>query len=163
MTKEQSAAYSYAARLLASREYCSFQIEQKLKGRDVDAETIGFVINKLKADGYLNDQRFAELYLQSRLDKGEAPWLAAKRAKAKGADAISVQMALDELTADYDALDVARALLQRRDPAGFRFEDEKAWQRQARFLKNKGFATDVVLRALKTTMMSTRISEELDE
>ena len=149
MTKQQGEAYSYAARLLAGREYCTFQIEQKLIGREVDAENIGFVISKLKADGYLNDQRFAELYLQSRLDKGEAPWLAAKRAKAKGADDASIQCALDELTADYDAFQAARDVLARRDPAGFRFEDERTWQRQARFLQNKGFATDVVLRALK--------------
>ncbi|MDQ6970373.1 MAG: regulatory protein RecX [Mariprofundus sp.] len=149
MNKEQSAAYLYAVRLLVRREYCTSQIQQKLHGREHDAEIIVFVIEKLKADGYLNDQRFAELYLSSRLDKGEAPWLAARRAQQKGADETSIQLAMDELTADYDADQVASDLLAGRDPAGFRFEDERTWQRLARFLRNKGFASDVILRVLK--------------
>jgi len=156
MTKDESAAYAYAARLLARREYCTSQIEQKLIGREVANETIAFVTNKLKTDGYLNDQRFAEMYLRSRLDKGEAPWLAAKRTRQKGSDEASVQLALDELTVDYDAIGVVRGLLLGRDPAGFRFEDERVWQRQARFLQNKGFATDIVLRALKEKVEDSR-------
>jgi len=156
MEKEELAAYHYAVRLLARREYCTFQIEQKLTGREVAYATIAFVIDKLKTDGYLNEQRFAEMYLRSRLDKGEAPWLAAKRTRQKGADEASVQTALDELTADYDAEQVVRGLLLGRDPAGFRFEDERVWQRQARFLQNKGFATDIVLRALKEKVEDSR-------
>jgi len=149
VNKEQSAAYSYAVRLLVRREYCSVEIRQKLRTRDVDDAVIVFVIEKLKDDGYLSDSRFAEMYLSSRLDKGEAPWLAAQRAKQKGADEACVQLALEELMQDYDAEAVVRGLLAMRDPAGFRFEDERVWQRQARFLRNKGFATDIVLRLLK--------------
>jgi len=156
MHKDQSEAYAYAARLLARREYCTFEIRQKLITRKVDAEVISFVIEKLKTDAYLSDQRFAEMYLRSRLDKGEAPWLAAKRTQQKGADEASVQAALDELTADYDAVEVVRGLLQGRDPAGFRFEDERVWQRQARFLQNKGFATDIILRLLNEKMEDSR-------
>ncbi len=149
MDKAQSAAYLYAARLLARREYCTLQIKQKLQSRDTDAEVISFVIEKLKTDGYLNDQRFAQLYLRSRIDRGEAPWLAAKRTQQKGADERSIQLAMDEISADYDAEQAATDVLKGRDPAGFRFEDERAWQRLARFLRNKGFATDIILRVLK--------------
>ena len=156
MNKEESAAYAYAARLLAQREYCTFQIQQKLIGREVDDEIIKVVIAQLKQDGYLSDLRYAEAYLRSRLDKGEAPWLAAKRAKQKGADDVSVQAVLDELTVDYDAEITARELLQSRDPEGFRFEDERVWQRQARFLQNKGFGTDIVLRVLKERTEDSR-------
>jgi len=156
VNKEESAAYAYAARLLAQREYCTFQIQQKLIGREVDDEIIKVVIAQLKQDGYLSDLRYAEAYLRSRLDKGEAPWLAAKRAKQKGADDVSVQAVLDELTVDYDAEITARELLQSRDPEGFRFEDERVWQRQARFLQNKGFGTDIVLRVLKERTEDSR-------
>ena len=156
MDKDESAAYAYAARLLAQREYCTFQIQQKLTGRKVDDEIIDFVIARLKQDGYLSDQRFADAYLRSRLEKGETPWLAAKRAKQKGAADVSVETALHELTIDYDAETTARELLARRDPAGFRFEDERAWQRQARFLQNKGFEADIVLRVLKERTEDSR-------
>jgi len=90
------------------------------------------------------------------LEKGETPWLAMKRAKQKGADDASLQLAMDELTVDYDAEQSARDLLAMRDPAGFRFEDERVWQRQARFLQNKGFGTDIVLRVLKERTEDSR-------
>jgi len=156
MHKDEAAAYAYAARLLAQREYCSAQIQQKLLARDIEDEMITEVIAQLKRDGYLSDQRFAESYLRSRLDKGETPWLAMKRARQKGADDVSLQLAMDELTADYDAEQTARDLLAMRDPAELRFEDERVWQRQARFLQNKGFGTDIVLRVLKERTEDSR-------
>ncbi len=156
MNKEQLEAYSYCARLLARREYCTAQIQQKLIGRELDDDMISFVVAQLKHDGYLNDLRYAEAYVRSRIEKGETPWLAAKRAQQKGADAVSVQAALDELTEDYDAEQTARELLLMRDPTGFRFEDERVWQRQARFLQNKGFGTDIVLRVLKERTEDSR-------
>jgi len=149
MNKEESAAYHSAMRLLVRREYCRVEMRQKLLTREFDENVIDVVLEKLKDDGYLSESRFAEMYLRSRLDKGEALWLAAQRAKQKGADAQCIELALDELSQDYDAEGVVRGLLAMRDPAGFRFEDERVWQRQARFLRNKGFATDIILRVLK--------------
>ncbi len=156
MNRDEAAAYAYAARLLARREYCTLQIQQKLMAREIDDEMIAVVIAQLKHDGYLSDQRFAESYLRFRLEKGEAPWLAMQRARQKGADDASLQLAIDELTADYDAEQAARALLVMRDPVGFRFEDERTWQRQARFLQNKGYGTDIVLRVLKERTEDSR-------
>jgi len=123
-------------------------MRQRLAGREFEDEVIGWTINQLQQDGYLSEMRFAEAYLRSRLKKGEAPWLAAKRAEQKGARSDAVQAALAELSADYDAEQAARDLMQARDPGGFRFEDERIWQRQARFLRNKGFNTDIILRVL---------------
>jgi len=147
--KEQLAAYRYAVRLLTNREFCQFEMRQRLARREFDEEVVAWAINQLQKDGYLSELRFAESYLRSRLKKGEAPWLAAKRAEQKGARSDAVQAALAELTEDYDAEQVARDLMQARDPGGLRFDEERVWQRQARFLRNKGFATDIILRVLK--------------
>ncbi len=124
-------------------------MRQRLVGREFEAEVIDWVVHQLQQDGYLSEMRFAESYLRSRLKKGEAPWLAAKRAEQKGARSDAVQAALAELCEDYDAEQAARDLMQARDPGGLRFDEERVWQRQARFLRNKGFATEVILRVLK--------------
>jgi len=124
-------------------------MRQRLADRDFDDEVTGFVIHQLQKDGYLSEARFAESYLRSRLNRGEAPWLAAKRARQKGAESAAVEAALTELTGHYDAEQAARDLILARDPGGLRFGDERVWQRQARFLRNKGFATDIILRVLK--------------
>jgi regulatory protein len=147
-SKQQLAAYDYAVRLLANREFCEFEMRQRLARREFEVETIDWAISRLQQDGYLSELRYAEAYLRSRLKKGEAPWLAARRAEQKGAQSAAVQAALTELTECYDAGQAARELMLARDPAGLRFEDERVWQRQARFLRNKGFATDIILRVL---------------
>ena len=147
-SKQQLAAYDYAVRLLANREFCEFEMRQRLARREFEDETIDWAISRLQQDGYLSELRYAEAYLRSRLKKGEAPWLAARRAEQKGAQSAAVQAALTALTECYDAGQEARELMLARDPAGLRFEDERVWQRQARFLRNKGFATDIILRVL---------------
>jgi len=147
-SKQQLAAYDYAVRLLANREFCEFEMRQRLARREFEDETIDWAISRLQQDGYLSELRYAEAYLRSRLKKGEAPWLAARRAEQKGAQSAAVQAALSELTECYDAGQAARELMLARDPAGLRFEDERVWQRQARFLRNKGFAADIILRVL---------------
>jgi len=147
--KTKLAAYHYAVRLLTHREFCEADMRRRLAGREFEGDVIDWTINQLVQDGYLSEMRFAESYLRSRLKKGEAPWLAAKRAEQKGARSDALQAALAELTEDYDAEQAARALIEARDAGGLRFEDERVWQRQARFLRNKGFHADIILRVLK--------------
>jgi len=148
-SKEQQAAYHDAIRLLTHREFCIAEMRQRLAGRSYDDAIVDWTIGQLQQDGYLSELRFAECYIRSRLKKGEAPWLAAQRARQKGAEADAVESALTELTTDYDPEQVARDLLSGRDPSGLRFKEERVWQRQARFLRNKGFASDIILRAMK--------------
>jgi regulatory protein len=131
-------------------------MHQRLSRRDYDEPTITEVLKRLKADHYLSEARFAESYLRSRMKKGEAPWLAAQKARRKGADSAAVEAALSELTAHYDAEQAAREILAARDPAGVRFEDKRMWRRQARFLQNKGFASDIILRVLKEQVGDSR-------
>jgi len=149
VNKTRLAAYNYAVRLLTHREFCESDMRQRLAGREFEGDVIDWAINRLQQDGYLSELRYAEAYLRSRLKKGEAPWLAAKRAEQKGAQSAAVQVALAELTECYDAEQAARDLISARDPAGLRFEDERVWQRQARFLRNKGFNADIIMRVLK--------------
>ncbi len=148
LNKTEQAAYHYAIRLLANREFCIREMRQRLGRRSFDDAIINVVINQLQQDGYLSEARFAESYLRSRLNKGEAPWLAAKRAEKKGAEPAALQAALAELSEGYDAMQAAQDLMMARDPGGLRFDDERIWRRQARFLRNKGFAMEIILRVL---------------
>jgi len=124
-------------------------MSERLATRDYDAEIIAAVIRQLKVDHYLSEQRYAEAFLRSRLKRGEAPWLAAQKARQKGADIHVLEEVLAEMNEAYDEMQAARTLLAARDPGGFRFEDERVWQRQARFLRNKGYSSATVLRVLK--------------
>jgi len=140
--------YGIALRLLTMREHCEVELRAKLAQRDCDEIAIDSAIEQLKGYGYLSEARYAEAFLRYRLKKGESLWMAATKARQKGVDETALQVAVDEAEAVFDAYDACRTLLQSRDPQGLRKHDERVWQRHARFLRNKGYDNDTILRAL---------------
>ena len=137
-----------ALRLLARREYCSAELRRKLREREVPEDIVEQVLAELEAAGYLSETRFAESFLRSRMARGETPWLAARKARERGVREEELAAALAEAEAVFDAVDACRELVARRDPQGLRHEDERAWQKLARFLRNKGFDAATILRCL---------------
>jgi len=146
--KQNKAAFAYAIRLLGRREYCEAEVRNKFRQREYPPDCVEHVISQLKDGGYLSEERFAAGFLSSRLRKGEAPWLAARKAQQKGVKDFAIQHALDEIQTTFDSLSACCSLLDRRDPHGLRFEDERVWQRQARYLRNKGYDAATILRCL---------------
>ncbi|MDQ6986597.1 MAG: regulatory protein RecX [Mariprofundaceae bacterium] len=161
--KQQQAAYAVALRALGRREHCAAELRQKLRQRDYADAVIADVISRLQADGYLSEARFAEAFLRMRTGKGETPWLAAKKARQRGVDEAVLQDALQAFTADFDALAACAELLARRDPQGLYHDDERVWQRQARFLQNKGFDAATILRVLNEHDLNTHETNEKPE
>ena len=149
MARPQPSAYGAALRWLARREYCVAEIRGKLAEKGFDSEDIGDAVRKLVQQGYLSEQRFAEAFLRTRLARGETPWMAVQKARWRGADESALAAAADEASAGFDADTACRAMLARRDPSRQRFRDPKRWQREARFLRQKGFDSATILRALK--------------
>jgi len=149
LDKTELAAYACAVRALGRREHCAAELRAKLRQRDYADDVIATVIARLQVDGYQSEPRFAEAFLRMRMRAGEAPWLAAKKASQRGVDAEALQDALQMALENFDALAVCRQMIKRRDPQGLRHDDARIWQRQARFLRNKGFDAATILRALK--------------
>lgn len=149
MNKTQRAVYATALRMLGRREYCEAQLRRKLKQREFEDADVDMVVAELLTHGYLSDTRFAEGYMRTRLRRGETPKVAAMRARGKGVKEAALQEVVEIAQSDFDADQACQDLLSRRDPQGLRFEDERLWQRQARFLQNKGFDVATILRAMK--------------
>jgi len=134
--------------MLTRREHCEAEVRQKLATKDFDEIAVDSAIEELKNYGYLSDQRYAEMFLRSRMQRGEALWMAEARARQKGVDESALQIAVEEAEAGFDALEACRELLDARDPQGLRRKDERVWQRHARFLRNKGYDAATILRAM---------------
>lgn len=149
MHEDERTAYVYALRLLSRREYCRKRICDRLDKKGYASECVASVCERLKLEGYLSEERFAEYYLRNRLAKGDAPWLAAARARKYGVAAEAVECVLAELTGSYNAETACTHVLHKRDPGGLRFTDERQWRRLARYLRNKGFDTATILRVMK--------------
>ncbi|MDQ6955184.1 MAG: regulatory protein RecX [Mariprofundaceae bacterium] len=146
--QDVQAVYSIALRMLTQREHCEVELRNKLLQRHCDEIAVDSAIEQLKSYNYLSESRFAEAFLQSRIKKGEAPWLAAEKARQKGVDESALQGVLEDIVAEYDGLQACQHVLAKRDPQQQWRYNQRAWQRQARYLRSKGFDAATILEAL---------------
>jgi len=145
---EQHEAYMYAVRVLGIREHNELELRDKLGNKDYDEIVIDHVIELLKHYDYLSETRYADSFLRSRLKRGETPWLAAQKARRKGGESAAVQDAQEQAEQSFDAWQTCKDLLHKRDPQQQRKNDKRVWQRQVRFLQNKGFDLHTILQVM---------------
>ncbi len=149
MDKDELAAYHAAVRFLSAREHCAAELAEKLARRGFAPACVGTVLARLRRENYLSEERFAEFFIRSRMQRGETPWLAAEKARLKGGEHAAVAEAQRDAEAGFDEERACRQLLRQRDPQRRYRDDERQWRRQARFLQNKGYRTATILRVLK--------------
>lgn len=65
----KKSAEKLAYRLLAGRDYSEKQLLEKLLAKGIDAESAQKTVSELKDAGYINDARYAEKIIESRLSR----------------------------------------------------------------------------------------------
>ena len=135
-----------ACDLLARREHTRAELRHKLARGGADAARIEAMLAQLAAEGLQSDARFAEHFVQQRVNKGQGPMKIRQALQQRGVE--------PELILQYlDAGQIDWLTLARRVRAGKFGEtppaDDQNRARQARFLYSRGFGGDVINRAIK--------------
>ena len=63
-------ARATALRLLARREHSRYELSLKLRQRKVSGDIIDAVLDDYEKEGWLDDDRFADVYARQRMDLG---------------------------------------------------------------------------------------------
>ncbi len=139
-------ARSAALRLLARREHSRLELSLKLRQRKIESDVIERVLDDYEAEGWLSDERFADIYARQRMDLGYGPLRILAELQQRG-----VHVTPECLRDMTDAEWTERAALLREKRFGIRdiSEDWDEKARQARFLARRGFASDQVESALE--------------
>jgi regulatory protein len=139
--------WNTALNMLARKEYSQAELRSRLCDRFPDqAESIEAALLRLIDTGLQNDERFAEVFLRSQINRARGPVRVRHEAHQKG-----VAEVVDPLLESWDidwyqlAVDAAVRKLGQSDPA-----DVKNQARIARFLAYRGFTGDQVRNALET-------------
>ena len=141
-------AYNTAVRLLGSRDHSVAELTRKLRQREHDEDAISDSLEELTELNYVNDQRYAQLFTEQRVEKGSGPLLIQSKLRERGIDQRLVAAAL--ATFDGCWCDYAQAVLEKRfDAQGICSREKRDEARIARFLASRGFAMSDALRALK--------------
>ena len=138
-------ARSAALRLLARREHSRLELALKLKQRKIESDVIEQVLDDYEAEGWLCDERFAEVYARQRMDLGYGPLRIQDELQQRGIQETPLCV---RAMNDTDWSDRATSLREKRfGLCDIRDDwDEKA--RQARFLARRGFSSEHVENAL---------------
>ena len=142
---EQRAVYVRAIRLLAGREHSAHELSRKLIAKGHSQPGVEAVLTQLQKLDLQSDQRFAEMYVRSRVNKGYGPIKIRQDLYQRGLDDELIDA---ELTFPADRwVNLARSIRGKRfsDPQP---EDRDAWNTQARFLARRGFPADLIYRVL---------------
>ena len=130
---------------LARREYGQTELINKLADKGYDRHIAEQAIHKLTADGLQSDRRFAEAFVQSRINQGKGPVRIRLDLGQRGVSDDVIEIAIEESAADW--FELARQVRLRKF-GGSRPADFKAKARQMRFLQYRGFESDHIQSAL---------------
>lgn len=146
-------ATDMALRLLAVRLRSRRELEQRLGRRDIAPATARVVVDRLTAEGFIDDMRFARAWVQGRLALRPSGAVRLRRELLrKGITPEHIESALREAFSETDerqlALDVARARMRRyrSDPP------DAAYRRLAGVLHRRGFSAEAITGALREVL-----------
>ena len=124
---------------LTRREYGQAELVKKLADKGYKRSVVEDEIAALNDEGLQSDTRFAESFVQSRINQGKGPGRIRAELGQKGVRDAVVEDALSNSGADWYAMarEIRTAKFGAESPSDFK---EKA--RQMRFLQYRGFETD---------------------
>lgn len=132
-------ARHHAVRLLVNREHSYYELHQKLVQKGHSCENITIALDDLVARDKLSDERFAEMFITSRVNRGSGPnKIMAELLQKDVSDSIIFQ-GLKECQVNWlqQAEDTRQKKFGRVIPENY---DEK--MQQARYLQNRGFSAE---------------------
>jgi regulatory protein len=127
--------------MLAGRERCAREVEERLQGAGFDGEVVSSTISWLQSRGYLDERRFAASFVEARLRGG---W-GARRIRAellrKGTDREAVEevLAAAQEGSGGEGIAAVTALARRRFAGQFAADPAGARRRLAGFLARRGY------------------------
>ncbi len=131
--------------LLVRREHSRKELTRKLAARGVEADDARAAVDRMTAEGWQDDGRFAELLVRSRANNGYGPLRVRAELGMHGLDRDIVTAAVDAYDGDWT--ENARDLARRRFPG--RLEDRAIQRKAADFLIRRGFSGDQVRAAVR--------------
>ena len=141
-TENYSRCYQTAIGLLARREHSRLELINKIRRKpfseDVDLASL---CDNLEESNYLSEQRFAEMFVRSRVSRGQGKVKISYELRQRGIDEALIESALLEEGVDWLAL----AKEQREKRFGVeKPKDYKEKARQSRFLAGRGFSGEII-------------------
>ena len=145
LDKIKNKARNNAYSLLRSRPRSEFEIRNRLKLKGYDIDIIDGVVEDLRRLGDIDDEKFARLWVESRMHCNPMGDVVLKQElKEKGVDISIIEATLAQKAKNYDEYEVAFNMASERFKQLKKLDQKKAMKRLYDFLLRRGFKYDTV-------------------
>lgn len=132
-------AFKESIRLLKYRERSRFEIEYRLKHKGFSQPDIEKVVKKLMSLGYINDERFAEMWIKDRVQvKPMGSSRLKNELRKKGISSDIIDNKISWFLENYDEFELAQSIIQKR------LDSNQPWDKIASFLWRRGFNAEII-------------------
>ena len=136
-------AFNSAMRSLKLRDRSEKEIRDKLKQKELAVSAIDKAIKKLYRLEFLNDKRFAEMFVRDRMKlKPKGKRVLSLELAQKGIDKDIIEEVLSELVGGEEELDLAKRVFEKAEKKYGGPEDSEAKQKIIKYMVSKGFSWD---------------------
>jgi regulatory protein len=158
---------AYSARVLTARAQTTSELRQKLTRRAAERSDVDEVIRRLKENGYLNDQRFAESFANWRRDnEGFGKTRVVRDLMARRVAPELAKKATETAYTGTDETALIEQFLQRKfrgKNLGALLQEEKHLASAFRRLRTAGFSAGGSIKVLKRYAAEAERLEDIDE
>jgi regulatory protein len=142
--------YTAAINALSRRPYSVYEMRTYLERHAEDKEIVQRILDRLKQQKHLDDERYARQFVRQRADvRKQGAFRIARDLRARGVPDRHIQAALAERAAESDEGAVVRARLARRLKSLRGPLDERRTASLYRSLLRAGFASNTIRRELR--------------
>ncbi len=141
-------ALAYAKNYCAKEEHCQSEVEKKLREYGVCSEEIEECLAELIVEGFINEQRYSELYSRSKFrQNGWGRVKIAHELRAKGISKVCIDKALLEIEPEEYSI-MAERLCRKKLSTLKENNPLKQRQKVTAYLLSRGFEYETIKQAL---------------
>lgn len=146
---DESMAYITSVGLLAKREHSAQELLNKLLKRGFREDSVESALTRLSDENLQSDERYTEVYIRQRSEKGYGPQRIKAELRERGIDdgLIAAQFRRAEMEGEADWVELATGAY-RKKYGGRPIADMKERAKRIRFLQYRGFDHEQIAAAM---------------
>ena len=143
---QETAAYKYAIKLLAPRDYSRYKLKEKLLSRDFERDSLDPILDLLEEKQYLDESRYAKAKIKAYIFRNKGPVYIEQKLNLEKIQNIKQYIEEVETENEVDWTELASSLVKkysRGKPLDYK-ERGKVYGK----LASKGFSLDIINQVL---------------
>lgn len=141
--EERIKYYNYAIKWLSTRPRTEKEVNDKLKEKGCNEDTIFYVIDQLKKNKYINDEEYTEMFINSKINTSTCGKIKIQEdLKKKGIDNCVIKEKIASVLFE-DEMEIAHKLAEKKLKTIEKLDMHKKIYRLNNFLISRGFSYEI--------------------